>query len=95
MKENRLNIFDKLASGEWNAWTAIAHRIDDDNSKSQWDRGIYAEAEVVFSSIEKSVQAEDIKEMLGFFLWQFQTFRQLNHDIDSLLYGGIQGKHKD
>ena len=48
-----------------------------------------------FFSIEKSVQAEDIKEMLGFFLWQFQTFRQLNHDIDSLLYSGIQGKHKD
>ena len=58
-------------------------------------QGIYAEAEVVFFSIEKSVQAEDIKEMLGFFLWQFQTFRQLNHDIDSLLYSGIQGKHKD
>lgn len=29
--------------------------------------------------------------MLGYFLWSFQTFRQLTHDIDSLLYGGVKG----
>ncbi|WP_261430118.1 SEC-C metal-binding domain-containing protein [Xiamenia xianingshaonis] len=86
-----MDIIDKLAAGEWDAWTAIAYRIDNDSSKSQWDRDIYAEAKTALFAISDSVQAEDIEEMLGYFLWSFQTFRQLNHDIDSLLYGGIKG----
>lgn len=86
-----MDIIDKLAAGEWDAWTAIAYRIGNDSSKSQWDREIYAEAKAAFSVISGYVQPEDIEEMLGYFLWSFQTFRQLNHDIDSLLYGGIKG----
>lgn len=86
-----MDITDKLSAGEWNAWTAIAYRIDNDSSKSQWDREVYAEAKSVFSEISNFVEAEDIEEMLGYFLWSFQTFRQLSNDIDSLLYGGIKG----
>lgn len=86
-----MDIIDKLATEEWDAWTAIACRIDNDSSKSQWDREIYAEAKTVLSTISGSVGTDDIEEMLGYFLWSFQTFRQLNHDIDSLLYGGIKG----
>lgn len=90
-RRSGLDIIDKLATEEWDAWTAIACRIDNDSSKSQWDREIYAEAKTVLSTISGSVGTDDIEEMLGYFLWSFQTFRQLNHDIDSLLYGGIKG----
>ncbi len=72
--KNRLNIFDKLASGEWNAWTAIAHRIDDDNSKSQWDRGIYAEAEVVFLQSKSPFKLKTSKKCSAFFSGSFRPF---------------------
>lgn len=86
-----LDIIDKLDSGKWEAWTAIAHRIDNDSSKSQWDVETYDEAKTALSAISGSIQAEDIEDMLGYFLRSFQTFRQLNRGIDSLLYGGIKG----
>ena len=81
-----MDIIDKLTAGEWEAWTAIAHRIDNDSSKSQWDREIYAEAKTALYAISGSIQTEDIEDMLDYFLRSFQTFRQLNRDIDSLLY---------
>ena len=85
-----MSVFDKLANNEWNAWTAIACRIANENSKSQWDKEIYSEAQDGLSAISEHIDDEDIINMLTYFLWSFQTFRQLKHDVDSLLYGGIK-----
>lgn len=86
-----MDVFDKKAAGRWNAWTAIAERIDNDSSKSQWDRKIYNEAKQTLGAISHLLGSDDVRDMLGNFLSAFQTYRQLNHDIDSLLYGGVKG----
>lgn len=85
-----MDLFDKLANNEWDAWTAIASRINNENSKFQWDKKIYAEARKTLSLMSDSLYDEDKEEMLEYFLWAFQTFRQLDFDIDSLLYGGVK-----
>lgn len=90
-EDDEMIAFDKEKPFKWTACEAIAAQVSADNSKSQWNREIFQEAHVVLSGASQLLEPADVVKMLSKFLSAFQTYRQLDHDIESLLYGGIKG----